>query len=313
MDLMERKPTDVIRTRGTNLERFFTKDESPAERGALFRKLALDARAEDELFPTGTFSFDKPLEFGDTHVTVSGLRDATFVCSGWYINDPDTDDNHDGLNNEQKSPFPVVDGQRYRDMTLLSNSPDGREAACVSWDRVSQPQSAAARFDRCVLIGKSWVVYSWEPWRDRMIFSDCVVEGRRHLAAAASSHAEDQFFDFYRCRFIGDASLKSAGGGIAGHGLLGLLAQGGTIRAYDCAFDLKGSPDKQHVIAAWTGRNRVDSDKGTGNGTIELYDCRTSIEANGSPRVLDAVNESGVMRVFGGQDAWRAQGNVEIR
>jgi len=203
------------------------------------------------------------------------------------------------------------------DMNLADGGPAfqfGHQAACrgvalQSTCRLDQQAAAAGPiqdasmsdglvvFEECGFSGRAWCFLNWgAALRVRVRSSFCTfLAGRWVIAAAVSSGANAQFFDFYECHVHGRPALSDYVGAV-GFRVIGVACRGGLLRFFGGSINVLGDQRMEHVSALWNGHN------GSTRARVEAYGVACRVLAGGAKAAWDINNEvpGASIRTFGG-------------
>jgi hypothetical protein len=120
------------------------------------------------------------------------------------------------------------------------------DGICVGFETTESLNPAKYALLRgCTIRSNDWAVYNWNNNGNYVTLTNCDIHSGRHcVSAAGSGGSRSQFFDLWRCRLFGDASLSDSVGATSSQtdgGVFGVVARGGSVRLLDCEMDLKGA------------------------------------------------------------------------
>ena len=167
----------------------------------------------------------------------------------------------------------------------VSGQKVGVQMLTAGWSRPGNSGKATLR--RVCVRGATCSLYSWgEPLGHCEVEAhECRFQGASWVVSIGESTGPDcVYYDLHRCTIDGDFEKYGPG---AGHTefamLIGLLARGGRIRAYDCGITCRGTTKHKLVCGAWT--TNVDSGADWGGGKwplIQLTDSPIMVTPNGA-------------------------------
>ena len=173
------------------------------------------------------------------------------------------------------------------DMTIASHVGRGEQSQVVGYGNAAAPKGGTLRLRRCNIIGGMFGVYDWHNGGSTIALEDCtIIAARFPVCGGSSSGANAAFWHLNRCRIVCDSSLHDTGRTPGTKSekyrtAYGIYANGGTIRATDCVFEITGDQD----MAACLGVG-IPPDAAIGT-LVELVRPVFRMTPNGSGRVAE--------------------------
>lgn len=271
---------------------------SPAENGAEMRLLlaAIPPNSDLELINQTPTVYD----FGDRPV---------YLPEGLRIHGPGSDlvkwTAHGYQHSVEACAFELNKRNTLEGFALESDVKVGQQSQTVGFGSKNAPSSTTALLRDMLLIGSSFVFYTWFGEANRIaIDRTTILAGRIGIMAGKGNGPDSQFVTVTDSNISCDYAARTGAGGDIGPRSIGLFVRGGTATATRTQFSILGSADVDlaaavaSIAGGWKNSKPENFPAGATWPDVLLTDCASMVRGNGAKAAFDLVRDIGVARAL---------------